>query len=132
MWALGGVGQDSAGKVAWGSSRVEGTCAPEQAQVACFPKYRSLRFPRLDWGRRCVPLTRGLRIPWGVPCGPLRVLGKTLLAYLLSSYEAVPKSPSKFSCCVFHGYTHYPISTMYVFIPIKCFTVLYKTSAFES
>ena len=35
---------------------------------------------RLDWGRRCVPLTRGLRIPWGVLCGPLRVLGKTLLA----------------------------------------------------
>ena len=27
----------------------------------------------LDWGRRCVPLTRGLRIPWGVLCGPLRV-----------------------------------------------------------
>jgi hypothetical protein len=22
---------------------------------------------RLDWGRRCVPLTRGLRIPWGNP-----------------------------------------------------------------
>ena len=41
VWALGGVGQDSAGKVARGSSRA-------------------------DWGRRCVPLTRGLRVPWGV------------------------------------------------------------------
>ena len=30
---------------------------------------------RLDWGRRCVPLTRGLRIPWGILCGPLRVSG---------------------------------------------------------
>ena len=28
---------------------------------------------RLDWGRHCVPLTRGLRIPWGILCGPLRV-----------------------------------------------------------
>jgi hypothetical protein len=28
VWALAGVGQDSAGKVAWGSSRAEGTCAP--------------------------------------------------------------------------------------------------------
>jgi hypothetical protein len=26
VWALVGVGQDSAGKVAWGSSRAEGTC----------------------------------------------------------------------------------------------------------
>jgi hypothetical protein len=30
---------------------------------------------RLDWGRRCVPLTRGLRISWGILCGPLRVSG---------------------------------------------------------
>ena len=28
---------------------------------------------RLDWGRRCVPLTSGLRIPWGILCGSLRV-----------------------------------------------------------
>jgi hypothetical protein len=27
VWALGGVGRDSAGKVARGSSRAEGTCA---------------------------------------------------------------------------------------------------------
>jgi hypothetical protein len=27
VWALAGVGQDSAGKVARGSSRAEGTCA---------------------------------------------------------------------------------------------------------
>jgi hypothetical protein len=30
---------------------------------------------RLDWGRSCVPLTRGLRIPWGILCGPLRMSG---------------------------------------------------------
>jgi hypothetical protein len=30
---------------------------------------------RLDWGRCSVPLTRGLRIPWGFLCGPLRVSG---------------------------------------------------------
>jgi hypothetical protein len=31
----------------------------------------------LDWGQRCVPLTRGLRIPWGILCGPLRVSGNS-------------------------------------------------------
>jgi hypothetical protein len=31
----------------------------------------------LDWGWRCVPLTRGLRIPWGILCGPLRVSGNS-------------------------------------------------------
>jgi hypothetical protein len=30
---------------------------------------------RLDWGRCCVPLTRGLRIPWGILCEPLWVSG---------------------------------------------------------
>jgi hypothetical protein len=33
VWALAGVGQDSAGKEARGSSRAEGTCAPDQARV---------------------------------------------------------------------------------------------------
>jgi hypothetical protein len=47
VWALVGVGQDSAGKVARGSSRAEGTFAPDQARVACFPMYRSLRLR--DW-----------------------------------------------------------------------------------
>jgi hypothetical protein len=32
---------------------------------------------RLDWGRCCVPLTRGLRIPWGILWGPLRVSGNS-------------------------------------------------------
>jgi hypothetical protein len=42
VWALEGVGQDSAGKVARGSSGVEEACAPDQARVACFPMYRPL------------------------------------------------------------------------------------------
>jgi hypothetical protein len=33
VWALAGVGQDSAGMEARGSSRAEGTCAPDQARV---------------------------------------------------------------------------------------------------
>jgi hypothetical protein len=33
VWALAGVGQDSAGKVAWGSSVAEGACAPDQQHV---------------------------------------------------------------------------------------------------
>jgi hypothetical protein len=48
VWALAGVGHDSAGKVARGSSRGEGTCAPDQARVACFPMYRSLRYRAYD------------------------------------------------------------------------------------
>jgi hypothetical protein len=38
------VSGDSAGKVPQCSSGVEGTCAPSQAQVVCFPIYHSLRF----------------------------------------------------------------------------------------
>jgi hypothetical protein len=48
VWALAGVGQDSAGKVSPGWSGAEGACAPDQARVACFPMYHSLKFPR-DW-----------------------------------------------------------------------------------
>jgi hypothetical protein len=33
VWALGGVGRDSAGKVPRGSSGAEGACAPGQARV---------------------------------------------------------------------------------------------------
>ena len=65
------VSGDSAGKIAWGSSGAEGACAPGQARVVFFPIYRSHRFHAIRLGRRCVPLTRGLRIPWG----PLRVSG---------------------------------------------------------
>jgi hypothetical protein len=79
-WALAGVGRDSAGKIARGSSGVEGACVPDQARVACFPMYRSLRFRAIGLSRRCVSLTRGLRIPWGILCGPLQVLGETPLA----------------------------------------------------
>jgi hypothetical protein len=51
VWALAGVGQDSPGKVARGSSGVEGVCAPDQARVACFPMYRSLRFHVIGLGQ---------------------------------------------------------------------------------
>jgi hypothetical protein len=51
VWARAGVGQDSAGKVARGWSRVEGTCAPDQARVACFPMYSSLRFCSIGLGQ---------------------------------------------------------------------------------
>jgi hypothetical protein len=51
VWALAGVGHDSAGKVARGSSRAEGTCAPDQAWVACFPMYSSLRFRAIGLGQ---------------------------------------------------------------------------------
>jgi hypothetical protein len=47
------------------------------------PGYPASLFPkvsgsaRLDWGRCCVPLTRGLRIPWGILCGPVWVSGES-------------------------------------------------------
>ena len=49
--------------------------------------HREAGYPGLIWGRRCVPLTRGLRIPWGVPCGSLRVLGKTLTCVIFKTYD---------------------------------------------
>jgi hypothetical protein len=38
VWALAGVGQDSAGKVARGSSRAEGTCPSLSFQVSMLNK----------------------------------------------------------------------------------------------
>ena len=38
VWALAGVGRDSAGKVPRGSSGAEGACAPGQARVFHFPR----------------------------------------------------------------------------------------------
>jgi hypothetical protein len=46
------VSGDSAGKVARGSSGVEGDCAPGQAWVICFPMYCSLRFPKWIFSKR--------------------------------------------------------------------------------
>jgi hypothetical protein len=51
VWALGGFGQDSSGKVAQGSSGAERACAPDPARVACFPMYRSLRFHKTGLGQ---------------------------------------------------------------------------------
>jgi hypothetical protein len=56
VWALAGVGQDSAGKVARGSSGAEGACAPDPARVACFPMYRSLRFCAIGLAKTSGPL----------------------------------------------------------------------------
>jgi hypothetical protein len=33
-------------------------------------RYPDIWCSNLPPGRSCVPLTRGLRIPWGIPCGP--------------------------------------------------------------
>jgi hypothetical protein len=39
-------------------------------------------------GRSCVPHTRGLRIPWGILCGPLRVSGNSAGKEARGSSEA--------------------------------------------
>ena len=75
VWALAGVG-----RLCW-----QGTPVLEWSGKGLMPHVRpgstaSLvtavsGSARLDWGRRCVPLTRGLRILWGILCGSLRVSG---------------------------------------------------------
>ena len=51
----------------------EGTCDPDQAGLSV-SLVNAVSGPEpLDWSRCCVPLTRGLRIPWGILCGSLRV-----------------------------------------------------------
>jgi hypothetical protein len=56
-------------------SEPEGTCDPDQAELSA-SLINAVSGPvRLDWSRRCVPLTRGFRIPWGILCGSLRVSG---------------------------------------------------------
>jgi hypothetical protein len=54
-------------------SELEGTCAPDQAGLSASLINAVSGPARLDWSRRCVPLTRGLSIPWGILCGSLRV-----------------------------------------------------------
>ena len=51
----------------------EVTCAPDQAGFSA-SLINAVSGPvRLDWSRSCVPLTRGLRILWGILCGSLWV-----------------------------------------------------------
>jgi hypothetical protein len=54
-------------------SGLEGTCAPDQARLSASLVNAVLGHAGLDWNRHCVPLTRGLRIPWGILCGSLWV-----------------------------------------------------------
>jgi hypothetical protein len=53
----------------------EGTCAPDQAKLSASLVNAVSGPARLDWSRCCVPLTRGLRIPWEILCGTLRLSG---------------------------------------------------------
>jgi hypothetical protein len=53
----------------------EGTCDPAQPGLSVSLINVVSGPTRSDWSRHCVPLTRGLRIPWGILCGSLRVSG---------------------------------------------------------
>ena len=68
----------------------------------------------MDWDRCCVPLTRGLRILWGVLCGPLRVLGKTLLAERFYIVDFVDEFP-------FIEPSLYPWDDAYLIMMDDCF-----------
>ena len=66
------VSADSEPKVPWCWHGPEGTCDPNQAGFSASLINAVLGPSRLDWSRQCVPLTRGLKILWGVlwrPCG---------------------------------------------------------------
>jgi hypothetical protein len=70
-----GVSRNSAHKEVRCWSEPEGTCAPDQAGLSASLINTVSGPTRLDWSRCCVPLTRGLRIPWGILCGSLWVSG---------------------------------------------------------
>jgi hypothetical protein len=67
------VSRNSVHKVVCCWSEPEGTCAPAQAGLSASLVNAVSGSARLDWGRRCVPLTRGLRILWGILCDSLWV-----------------------------------------------------------
>ena len=62
---LAGV-PDSAPKLPWCWRGPEGTCAPDQAGFSASLINAVSGPARLDWSSSCVPLTRGLKIPWRV------------------------------------------------------------------
>ena len=70
-----GVSRNSEHKELHCWSEPEGTCAPDQAGLSASLINAVSGPARLDWSRHCVPLTRGLRIPWGILCGSLWVSG---------------------------------------------------------
>jgi hypothetical protein len=57
---------DSTPKVPWCWCGLEGTCAPDQAGFSASLINAVSGPARLDWSSSCVPLTRGLKIPWRV------------------------------------------------------------------
>jgi hypothetical protein len=69
-----GVSGNSARKEPQYWSGPEGTCAPDQAGLSASLVNAVSGPAQLDWSR----LTRGLRIPWGILCGPLRVSGDSV------------------------------------------------------
>jgi hypothetical protein len=70
-----GVSRNSPHKEPWCWSGPEGTCAPDQARLSASLINGVFGPAQLDLSRCCVPLTRGLRIPWGILCGSLQVSG---------------------------------------------------------
>jgi hypothetical protein len=77
-WILCGsllVSGDSGGKALRCWSGPEGTCAPDQAGLSASLVNAVSGPALLDWSRRCVPFTRGLKILWEILYGSLRVSG---------------------------------------------------------
>jgi hypothetical protein len=60
------VSADSMSKVLLCWHGPEGTCAPDQAGFSASLITAVSGPMQLDWSSSCVPLTRGLKIPWRV------------------------------------------------------------------
>jgi hypothetical protein len=60
------VSADSVSNVPWCWCGLEGTRDPDQAGFSASLINAVSGPARLDWSRSCVPLTRGLKIPWRV------------------------------------------------------------------
>jgi hypothetical protein len=73
-----GVSGNSTGKTPRCCQGPEGTCAPDQAELSDSLVNAVSDLVQLDWSRRCVPLTRGLRILWGILCGSLWLSGDSV------------------------------------------------------
>ena len=56
----------------------EGTCDPAQAGLSASLNNAVSGPAQVDWSRCCVPLIRGLKIPWGILWGSLRVSGDSM------------------------------------------------------
>jgi hypothetical protein len=100
------VSRNSEGKESLCWIEPEGTCAPDQAGLSASLVNAVSGPAPLDWSRCCVPLIRGLKMPWAILCGSLRcpeTQHKEPLAFflILNFRTSLFRSQVKFFFCPF-------------------------------